>query len=122
MATNPFEDEDASYLVLVNEEGQYSLWPVFADVPDGWAVTFGEAGRQECLDYIEENWTDMRPKSLIRAMEEDARQRSEAEHTNGATESGAAEKNGSGEKKNRAPKGSSKKREAVGANTGESAD
>jgi MbtH protein len=65
---NPFEDPDARYLVLVNEEGQHSLWPLFAAVPDGWKTVFGEAGRQECLDYIEENWTDMRPKSLIEAM------------------------------------------------------
>lgn len=68
VVTNPFEDPDAQYLVLVNDEGQHSLWPVFVDVPDGWETTFGQAGRQECLDYIEENWTDMRPKSLIEAM------------------------------------------------------
>lgn len=68
---NPFDDPDASFLVLVNDEGQHSLWPVFVDVPDGWDVVFGEAGRQECLDYIEENWRDMRPKSLIMAMEAD---------------------------------------------------
>jgi MbtH protein len=66
---NPFEDPDAMYLVLVNDEGQHSLWPVFIDVPDGWKSVFGEAGRQACLDYIEKSWTDMRPKSLIEAME-----------------------------------------------------
>jgi MbtH protein len=66
--TNPFEDPDARYLVLVNDEGQHSLWPVFAAVPDGWDQVFGEAARDECLAYIEENWTDMRPKSLIEAM------------------------------------------------------
>ena len=69
MAMNPFEDPDAMYLVLVNDEGQHSLWPVFVDVPDGWNAVFGEAGREECLDYIEKSWTDMRPKSLIAAME-----------------------------------------------------
>lgn len=42
--TNPFEDPDASYLVLTNDEGQHSLWPLFAEVPEGWAVVFGEAG------------------------------------------------------------------------------
>jgi MbtH protein len=68
--TNPFEDVDASYVVLVNDEGQHSLWPVFADVPDGWRVIFGEAGREACLGFIEESWSDMRPKSLIEAMEE----------------------------------------------------
>ena len=66
--TNPFEDENGSYFVLTNDEGQYSLWPSFAEVPDGWSVVHGEASRQTCLDYINENWTDMRPKSLIEAM------------------------------------------------------
>lgn len=66
--TNPFEDPNADYLVLKNEEGQFSLWPTFVDVPDGWESVFGEAPRQACLDFIEANWTDMRPKSLIDAM------------------------------------------------------
>jgi MbtH protein len=69
--TNPFEDAEGSYKVLVNDEGQHSLWPEYVEVPPGWQVAFGEAGRQECLDYVEENWTDMRPKSLIRAMGEE---------------------------------------------------
>jgi MbtH protein len=67
--TNPFEDADARYFVLVNDEGQHSLWPIFADVPDGWEVIF-EDGHRECLDFIEKSWTDMRPRSLIKAMEE----------------------------------------------------
>ncbi|MFH8369990.1 MbtH family protein [Streptomyces sp. NPDC018031] len=67
--TNPFENPDATYLVLVNAEGQHSLWPSFAEVPDGWTVALAETGRQECLDYIEANWTDMRPLSLVRAMD-----------------------------------------------------
>ncbi|MEV7009219.1 MbtH family protein [Streptosporangium sp. NPDC051022] len=66
---NPFEDPDSRYLVLINEEGQHSLWPAFSPVPAGWDVIFGEAGRQDCLDFIERSWTDMRPKSLIAAME-----------------------------------------------------
>ena len=66
--TNPFEDEEASYLVLVNGEGQHSLWPEFAEVPGGWTTVSGPGGRQECLDYINDSWTDMRPKSLIEAM------------------------------------------------------
>jgi MbtH protein len=68
--TNPFEDPDATYVVLVNDEGQHSLWPVLVDVPDGWRIIFGEAGRQECLDFVEGSWSDMRPKSLIEAMGE----------------------------------------------------
>jgi MbtH protein len=68
--TNPFEDPDATYLVLVNEEGQHSLWPEFAEVPAGWTRTHGPAARQDCLDYINEHWTDMRPRSLVEAMGE----------------------------------------------------
>ncbi|MFD4532982.1 MbtH family protein [Kitasatospora sp. NPDC058397] len=62
---NPFEDPDASYLVLVNDEGQHSLWPAFGPVPDGWQQAFGAAGRQDCLDYVEQHWQDLRPKSLL---------------------------------------------------------
>jgi MbtH protein len=72
VATNPFEDPDAKYFVLINGEGQHSLWPIFVDVPEGWEIIFGEDGRQECLAFVEENWTDMRPKSLIEAMNADA--------------------------------------------------
>ena len=67
--TNPFEDPDAEYSVLINDEGQYSLWPVFATVPDGWTARLQRASRQECLDHINEHWTDMRPLSLQQAME-----------------------------------------------------
>ena len=67
--TNPFENENGSYLVLVNEEGQHSLWPHNLDVPAGWSVTFGAADRQACLDYVETNWTDLRPRSLARQMD-----------------------------------------------------
>ncbi|EFF88549.1 MULTISPECIES: MbtH family protein [Streptomyces] len=63
-ATNPFEDEDARYLVLVNEENQHSLWPAFAEVPAGWTAVHGEDSRQGCLTYVSEHWTDMRPASL----------------------------------------------------------
>jgi len=71
MATNPFEDENGAYLVLINGEGQHSLWPSFAAVPDGWAVILDETSRQECLDYVDEHWTDMRPSSLQRAMRDE---------------------------------------------------
>ncbi|MEO3754761.1 MbtH family protein [Streptomyces sp. B6B3] len=67
---NPFDDEDGSFLVLVNDENQHSLWPAFAEVPAGWKSVFGESTRKACLEYIEENWTDMRPQSLIDAMKE----------------------------------------------------
>jgi MbtH protein len=68
MMANPFEDKDQSYLVLVNDEGQHSLWPGFAAVPAGWKIAFGPGDRELCLGYVNEQWTDMRPKSLIAAM------------------------------------------------------
>ncbi|WP_033287827.1 MbtH family protein [Amycolatopsis jejuensis] len=66
--TNPFENPDGTYLVLVNDEGQHSLWPEFVAIPDGWHPTFGPDTRQSCLDHVEQTWTDLRPKSLINAM------------------------------------------------------
>jgi len=68
---NPFDDTDGTFLVLVNDEGQHSLWPSFAEVPAGWTVAKTADTRQACLDYVEQNWTDMRPKSLIAAMSAD---------------------------------------------------
>ncbi len=66
--TNPFEDESGQFRVLVNDEGQYSLWPNFIDIPAGWTSSFGPDTRQACLGYVEANWTDMRPRSLVDAM------------------------------------------------------
>lgn len=77
--TNPFDDENGRFYVLVNDENQHSLWPTFADVPAGWTKVFGEDSRDACLKYVEENWTDLRPKSLIEAMERDAAERAAQE-------------------------------------------
>ncbi|MFD5254711.1 MbtH family protein [Streptomyces bobili] len=68
--TNPFEDPEGTYLVLVNDEGQHSLWPSFVDVPAGWTIALGESPRQACVDYVNEHWVDMRPRSLVEAMGE----------------------------------------------------
>lgn len=65
--SNPFDDADGQFSVLVNDEGQHSLWPEFAEVPAGWNVVHGPADRQSCLDHVEANWTDLRPKSLQEA-------------------------------------------------------
>ena len=67
--TNPFEDPDGRYLVLVNHEDQHSLWPSFMDVPAGWTVAFGEESRTACLDYVERTWTDLRPRTLRERMD-----------------------------------------------------
>ena len=69
--SNPFEDPDAQYLVVVNAEAQHALWPAFAEVPAGWTVALPAASRSDALDYVERHWTDMRPASLIKAMTED---------------------------------------------------
>lgn len=69
MSGNPFDDPDGRFHVLVNDEGQYSLWPSFAEVPQGWEVVLRETDRQAALDYVNEHWTDMRPRSLREAMD-----------------------------------------------------
>ncbi len=62
---NPFENEDLTFCVLVNDENQHSLWPEFIQVPTGWRRVFGPENRPACINYINENWTDIKPKSLI---------------------------------------------------------
>jgi MbtH protein len=64
MSTNPFDDPEGSFVVLVNDEDQHSLWPSFVDIPAGWTQVFGEDTRDACLAYVEANWTDLRPRSL----------------------------------------------------------
>jgi MbtH protein len=67
--SNPFDDPDGRYFVLVNDEGQHSLWPSFAPVPAGWSVALEETDRQSALDHVNEHWTDLRPRSLTEAMD-----------------------------------------------------
>jgi len=62
--TNPFEREDVTYLVLMNDERQYSLWPSYIIVPEGWIVVVEHQSREVCLAFINTQWTDMRPRSL----------------------------------------------------------
>lgn len=68
MHTNPFDDDAGLFRVVVNAEEQHSLWPVLVEVPAGWRTVFGATTRAECLDYVERNWSDMRPRSLREAM------------------------------------------------------
>jgi MbtH protein len=62
--TNPFEDPEGTYLVVVNDEKQYSLWPAFAQVPAGWRVVHQDGTYQGSLDFISETWTDMAPETV----------------------------------------------------------
>ena len=63
MSSNPFDDEAGTFFVLVNDEEQHSLWPSRLTVPAGWRIVHPEDSRQACLDYIDANWTDLRPLS-----------------------------------------------------------
>ncbi|MER8504857.1 MbtH family protein [Mesorhizobium sp. M0204] len=67
--TNIFDDETVTFDVVINDEEQYSIWPEGRDVPTGWRKVGASGTKGECLAYIEENWTDMRPASLRRQME-----------------------------------------------------
>jgi MbtH protein len=69
VSTNPFDDENGTFYVLVNDEGQYWLWRTFAQVPAGWTVQHGPDPRAGCLEHGEAHWTDLRPRSLIKRME-----------------------------------------------------
>lgn len=64
--TNPFDDADEAFLVLINDEEQFSLWPQSAAVPPGWRIAHGPDARETCLTFITDRWTDMRPLSLRR--------------------------------------------------------
>jgi nonribosomal peptide synthetase DhbF len=61
--TNPFEDTNDSFHVLINEEGQYSIWPQSVEVPNGWKMLLTGA-RHECVDYVNEIWRDLRPHDV----------------------------------------------------------
>jgi MbtH protein len=66
--SNPFDDEGGMFLVLTNAEGQHALWPHDIDVPAGWSVVSGPAPHADCVTYVDRQWTDLRPASLVRWM------------------------------------------------------
>jgi MbtH protein len=57
---NPFDDEQGTFRVLINESRQRSLWPAHLAVPAGWEVELTSSSRQQCLDYIEAHWIELR--------------------------------------------------------------
>ena len=67
-----WDDEDAIFKVVVNLEEQYSIWPDYKELPKGWRAAGKSGKKRECLDYIDQVWTDMRPLSLRRHMEAEA--------------------------------------------------
>lgn len=65
------DDSDTRYRVLINDEGQYSLWPAHLDVPAGWQPDGMEGSREECSAHVDRVWRDMRPRSLREQMDAD---------------------------------------------------
>jgi MbtH protein len=67
---NRDSDESTVYTVVANDEEQYSIWPTHKPIPAGWRDAGKTGPKTECLLYVKEVWTDMRPLSLRRAMEQ----------------------------------------------------
>lgn len=61
--SNPFDDQDGAFVVLINDKGQHSLWPAAAEIPAGWSIAYEQNGRKACIEYIGKSWTDMRPRT-----------------------------------------------------------
>lgn len=66
--TNEQNEDLTVYDVVLNHEEQYSIWPAERQIPNGWRSAGKRGSKGECLDFIKEVWTDMRPLSLRRAM------------------------------------------------------
>jgi MbtH protein len=71
------EIEKLPHIVLINHEEQYSLWRADMDIPGGWRQVWGPDTKEACMAWVDEVWTDMRPLSLRKAMEEDAKRLAE---------------------------------------------
>jgi MbtH protein len=69
---NNDDTEDTKYRVVVNDEGQYSIWAADRPNPGGWRDAPKSGSKSECLAYIKEVWTDMRPLSLRKKMDNSA--------------------------------------------------
>lgn len=59
-----FDDPNAIFTVVINHEEQYSIWPKDREIPHGWEEVGKTGNKEECLAYIESNWSDMRPLSV----------------------------------------------------------
>ncbi len=67
-----FDRDDVIFQVVINHEEQYSLWPDYKAIPAGWRAVGVSGLKKDCLAYIEQHWTDMRPLSLRQKMDQDA--------------------------------------------------
>lgn len=64
MSDNLFDDETINFLLLSNDERQYSMWPAMLAIPAGWRCEQGPWSHQQCVDWLQLHWTDLRPHSL----------------------------------------------------------
>ena len=64
------QDNGMRYKVVLNHEEQYSIWPAHLPTPSGWRDANKDGSKTDCLRYIKEVWTDMRPLSLRQQMKE----------------------------------------------------
>ncbi|MDP3846046.1 MAG: MbtH family NRPS accessory protein [Pseudomonas sp.] len=64
-----WDSPDTRFLVVINHEEQYSIWPDYKELPEGWRALDKQGNKEECLAYIESTWTDMRPLSLRQALQ-----------------------------------------------------
>lgn len=69
------EEDTMTYQVVVNHEKQYSIWPDYKAIPQGWWAMGNTGKKDACLAYVLEVWTDMRPLSLRRQMAAAAQQK-----------------------------------------------
>ena len=56
--SNPLDNRNAVYFVLVNDQGQHSLWPDIVPLPSDWSIAFGSANHESCLGFIERLWAE----------------------------------------------------------------
>jgi len=61
--SNPFDDQAGAYVVLINDQGQHSLWPSAAEIPAWWSIACAQNGRKAGNENIDNNWMDMRPRA-----------------------------------------------------------
>lgn len=69
MSDSLFDDESMSFLILVNYQRQYSIWPDIIPAPSGWEIAQGPMPRSRCMEWLENNWTDLRPQALQQTAE-----------------------------------------------------
>jgi MbtH protein len=70
---NPEPTPEPQYRVVVNHEEQYSIWPIAKEIPAGWRDAGKSGSKADCLAYVKEVWTDMRPLSVRKQMDQAAK-------------------------------------------------